>query len=315
MQCFAEPREATVIYGTLIDGAGSDPIVDGVIIISYEKILALGPVADVAIPEGAREIRIVDATILPGFINIHVHKAYDAPTLAQWAASGVTTVRDLGADPTMDWDAIRDKFAMDSRLATLIVSGSLTTVPGGYGVTHGFPVAVTTSSPAEARTITNGLICSVVDTIKMAIDSSMPHDFDAVMSIDVAQAIVETAHKEGWSVVAHILNEADIVLAIEAGVDQIAHTGSGKRKISTIQSLLDADIIWIKTLFARTGSPYLKSFFEQGGIVAMGTDQGAMGRVDNRSARRATSAHDAIGDGCDERDRGQYKKWCIGLRD
>jgi len=275
-----EAAETIAIYGVVIDGTGGDPIPGGVVVVSGDRIVAIGFAAEIVIPEGAREVRIADATVLPGIIDTHVHQAYDAWTLAQWAESGVTTVRDLGADPNMDWDRVRDGFAEDLTLATLIVSGPLVTVPDGYGVTHGFPVAVTASSSAEARNITDGLICDGVDIIKIAIDSSMPHDFDAVMSLDVTQAIVDTAHEQGQSVVAHISNEADVLLAIEAGVDQIAHTGTGSRRIATLQSLVDHGIIWVTTLFNPSGSAHLKNFFERGGIVAMGTDRGAMGRVD-----------------------------------
>ena len=277
---FAETSSATAIYGTLIDGTGGDPIVDGVVVVSDERIVAIGPIADVTVPEGAREVRVPNATILPGFIDTHVHKAYDARTLTQWAASGVTTVRDLGADPAMDWDAVRDGFATDPRLATLVGSGPLVTVPDGYGLRHGFPLALAVSSPADAQTVVRSLFSHGVDIIKIAIESSVPSEGEGVMSLDVAQAIVEAAHEQDRSVVAHISIERDLLVAIEAGVDQIAHTGSGARKISTIQSLVDHNVIWVTTLFARTGSPYLKSFFEKGGIIAMGTDQGAMGRVD-----------------------------------
>jgi imidazolonepropionase-like amidohydrolase len=272
--------EATAIYGVIIDGTGRDPIADGVVVVREDRIIDVGPVLEVDVPQDAREIRIPKATVLPGLIDTHVHKAYDARTLSNWAASGVTTVRDLGADPQMDWDAVRDAFALDPTLATLILSGPLVTVPDGYGVTHGFPVAVTVSTPAEAQATTRSLIASGVDIIKIAIDSSMPLEFDAVMPLEIAAAIVEAAHELDTSVVAHISNESDVLVALDAGVDQIAHTGSGTRKIATIQRLADQDVIWVTTLFGRTGSPYVGNFYSKGGLVAMGTDQGAMGRVD-----------------------------------
>jgi len=142
--------ETTAIYGTVIDSLGDAPIMDGVVVVCDERIVAVGPTSTVIVPAGSREVRIEDATILPGLIDAHVHKACDASTLAQWAASGVTTVRDLGADSDMNWDGVRDGFAADPTLATLIVSGPFVTVPDGYGLKHGFPLAVAVSSPTNA---------------------------------------------------------------------------------------------------------------------------------------------------------------------
>ena len=270
--------ETTAIYGVIIDGTGNDPIMDGVVVVSEDRIDAVGSTADVMIPEGAREVRLANATILPGFIDAHVHKAYDASVLSRWAASGVTTVRDLGADPEMDWDAVRDGFAMDPSLATLVISGPLVTVPNGYALRHGFPLAVAVASPAEARTTIRSFVSSGVDIIKIAIDSQSP--IEEVMSLDVAKAIVEAAHEQGVLVVAHAIYNEDLLIALEAGVDQLAHVVKGGVRIATIQTIVDRDIIMVSTLaIAGRGSSYMRNFVASGGLVALGTDSGAVGPV------------------------------------
>jgi len=85
-----------LVNGTLIDGTGGDPVLDAVIVIDGERISAVGTRAQISIPVNTPTVDVEGATIMPGFINAHVHQAYDRDRLEAWAQSGVTTVRDLG---------------------------------------------------------------------------------------------------------------------------------------------------------------------------------------------------------------------------
>ena len=85
------------LVGTLIDGTGAGPVPDAALVIRDGRIVAVGRRDEVAIPADARRIDLPQATILPGFINTHVHNAYVRHTLRTWAQAGVTTVRDVGA--------------------------------------------------------------------------------------------------------------------------------------------------------------------------------------------------------------------------
>src|SRR5690242_13469100 len=57
----------------LIDGTGADPIDNATIIVEGERITALGPSDDVAIPGDATVIEADGKTALPGLIDCHVH--------------------------------------------------------------------------------------------------------------------------------------------------------------------------------------------------------------------------------------------------
>jgi hypothetical protein len=52
--------------GTVIDGYGNAPILDGIIVIEGDRILAVGGPGQVAIPEGAEVISTEGMTVLPG---------------------------------------------------------------------------------------------------------------------------------------------------------------------------------------------------------------------------------------------------------
>src|SRR5512137_1237349 len=84
-----------LINGTLIDGTGAAAVRNAVLAIGMDgKIVAVGRRGDAPIPAETTVIDVEGATILPGFINAHVHDAYSVANLEAWAAAGVTTVRD-----------------------------------------------------------------------------------------------------------------------------------------------------------------------------------------------------------------------------
>ena len=58
--------------GTVIDGYGNAPIPDGIVIIDGERILAVGGVGQVVIPEGAEVVSTEGMTVLPGLWDMQV---------------------------------------------------------------------------------------------------------------------------------------------------------------------------------------------------------------------------------------------------
>ena len=71
------PAHSLVITnGTVIDGTGADPISEGIVIVAGDRIVAVGRASDWSIPPAARVIDAQGGTILPGFINAHVHQGY-----------------------------------------------------------------------------------------------------------------------------------------------------------------------------------------------------------------------------------------------
>ena len=77
-----------LINGTLIDGTGAPPLIDAVIIIKNKLIKAVGNQQKIKIPEGANIIDLHGTTILPGFINAHIHRGYNEHNLKAWATDG-----------------------------------------------------------------------------------------------------------------------------------------------------------------------------------------------------------------------------------
>jgi imidazolonepropionase-like amidohydrolase len=128
----------------LIDGYGSQPLRNSVIIIEGEKIKAVGRIGEIEIPAGAKIISTEGMTVLPGLWDMHVHlminghsdyaywdKKYPPlfqtvimPASAhQLLMAGVTSARDLGG-PLKESIAVRDAINRgDIPGATMYVSG------------------------------------------------------------------------------------------------------------------------------------------------------------------------------------------------
>ena len=102
---------------TLIDGTGSVPVPDAVVLIEGSDIVSVGSAQSVQVPDGAELIEAPGMTLMPGLIDTHDHLAsfaYEiasrwgiteprstrhlriASVLRQTLETGYTTVRDAG---------------------------------------------------------------------------------------------------------------------------------------------------------------------------------------------------------------------------
>lgn len=253
------------LLGTVIDGTGRAPLAEGVVLVDGETIVAVGARADVAIPEGATLIDVGEATILPGFINAHVHATLGSPYLLEtWVQAGVTTVRDLGEPAQAPW---RPR-PTDPRYATVYASGPILTAVGGSP--EGFP-CIEIVTPPDGRFWVGKLFDRGSDVIKVMFESSSR----PVLAPETTLAIVQKAHEVGLPVAVHATCVADLRRAIEAGVDDIAHMVEGDVPLDLMGTMVEKGIAWVPTLVSeRREGEALRPFLDLGGVVAIGNDVG-----------------------------------------
>jgi imidazolonepropionase-like amidohydrolase/WD40 repeat protein len=270
-------KTLALINGTLIDGTGADPISNAAIVIREGRIAAVGPRANVTIPADAQLIDVQGATLLPGFFNAHVHEAYDAYRLREWARAGVTTVRDLSpfsaGRSALQFDyAFKDNVRRHPEYARIVASSPIMSPPGGYGGL--LPV----SGPQDARDKTNAVLDGGADLIKIAFEDRIRGP-QPLLPVADARAIVAAAHDRGVPVSAHISLARHLQLAIESGVDDVAHMITDQLPDELIPQMVAQNIYWVPTLELWIGvgqstnmPDNLKRFVEGGGQVALGTD-------------------------------------------
>jgi imidazolonepropionase-like amidohydrolase len=225
-----------LVGGMVVDGYGGPPIHDGVVLISGDKIVAVGPKSEVPIPKGVTTISTAGMTVLPGLMDMHVHlmivghadyRHWDTtymprfrddvmPAAAkQLLLSGITTVRDLGA-------RLEDILPVRDRIARGEIPGPRVFASGPFlqrapyeEYEKEFRWGINGAEDARAKT--QKLIDAGVDFIKL-IDQDQLTD-------DEVEAIVATAHKAGKKVIAHAHREDEIRMGLKHGVDDFEHTG------------------------------------------------------------------------------------------
>jgi imidazolonepropionase-like amidohydrolase len=208
-----------LVHGELIDGTGAAPVADATVVIATDKIVAVGPAASTPVPSGVQTVDLHGAAILPGFINAHVHEAFDKANLKAWAEGGVTTVRDESATPetVQGLKALKADIATDPHLARLVSMGSMLKSPGGYGQRE-------VTSADNARQVVLDEIASGVDGIKIANEDGYAGQTGLPkLTPEELKAIVDTAHAHGLPVSGHITSGGYMMTLLEAGVDDIAH--------------------------------------------------------------------------------------------
>ena len=100
-----------IVGGTLIDGLGGDPIRSSVVVVENGRIIASGSEANVAIPAGAKRLDASGRTILPGFIDTHVHSP-QLDVIASYDKDGRVVALDIDAFTDKEMFLHTDHFAV-----------------------------------------------------------------------------------------------------------------------------------------------------------------------------------------------------------
>jgi len=242
----------------VIDGTGAAPIVNGAVVVTGNRITAVGPSASVRVPAGARTIDLGDATLLPGFIDMHTHvvgreladpksdaaaaRDYDAygaivgvGNAQRTLMAGFTTIRNLGAGNFDDLalrEAIESGQAIGPRMQSAAHSLGITGghcdengyKPGLFDGDHRVGIA---DGPEAVRAAVRYQAKYGADVIKTCATGGVLSERAAVnvpqYTFEELKAMVDEATKLERKVAAHAHAGAGIKLAVRAGVASIEH--------------------------------------------------------------------------------------------
>ena len=149
------PRVTAITGATLIDGTGREPVPDAVVVVTGDRITAVGPRGSTPVPAGATVIDAAGRFVMPGMIDTNVHLSLYGgvndryETLVRYnhrqadivleAAQlqlkhGITTVRDsYGVLPALV--ATRDRIARgEATGARILAAGNIVGWGGPYSV-------------------------------------------------------------------------------------------------------------------------------------------------------------------------------------
>jgi imidazolonepropionase-like amidohydrolase len=247
----AAPKVVYVRCGKLIYDAEKPPLAPAAVVITDGKVSAVG--ANLPLPEGAEQIDLSRYTVLPGFVDAHIHiwsgpfgKQVSEPlaalrgskAMSYALSSGVVGARVLGTKGFIDValkDAIEEGTIPGPHL---VPAAHAITIPGGHGdffpappflpmddfytPLHGF-----VNSPNDAEKAVHLQIKYGARVIKVLASGGVLSPLDSPtaeqVSPDELRVIVQQAHMDHVKVAAHAENIRSIMAALEAGVDSIEH--------------------------------------------------------------------------------------------
>jgi imidazolonepropionase-like amidohydrolase len=245
------PRVVYVRCGKLIYDAEKPPITQAVVVITDGKVTAVGK--DIPAPAGAELVDLSSYTVLPGFVDAHIHiwsgafgQAVSEPlaalrgskAMSYALSSGVVGARVLATNGFIDValkDAIEDGTIPGPHL---VPAAHAITIPGGHGdffpappylpmddfytPLHGF-----INSAADAEKAVHLQIKYGARVIKVLASGGVLSPLDSPtseqVSLEELRAIVQQAHMAHVKVAAHAENIRSIRSSLEAGVDSIEH--------------------------------------------------------------------------------------------
>jgi len=258
-----QPTEGQGVFALkaarLIDGTGAPPINNAVVIVSVDKITAVGDAASVRIPPEAKVIDLGDVTLLPGFIDAHTHligrvlgdPEGDNAAVRDYESfgailgvlhardtllAGFTSVRNVGAQGNFDDMALRkainEGWIIGPRMES---AGHAIGITGGHCDENGFrpgiaqqdPLNGVADGPEEIRKAVRMQIKYGADVIKTCATGGVLSEGDAVgatqYSFEELKALVDEAKKLDRKVAAHAHGTEGIKIATRAGVSSIEH--------------------------------------------------------------------------------------------
>jgi hypothetical protein len=192
----------------IIDGTGNSPIPSGRVVISGERIVAVGPSSIVEIPPNADIITCDGYTALPGLIDVHVHVPTDG-NMSLYVKNGITSIRFAGGFQKMLME-LRGRIERHEIPGPRIFSVG----PGVDATPHSWPGSMPADSPIEARRVVRRLVEEEqVDAILATHAITKP----------ILNAIVQTAHELGVSVTGQLW-ASDARDAIASRMDGLENT-------------------------------------------------------------------------------------------
>jgi imidazolonepropionase-like amidohydrolase len=267
----------------LFDAVSGRLMEPGMVVVQGDKIQAVG--ADAKIPDGARVVDLGDATLLPGFIDAHVHLSSESSKnwygdwyegimrfpaeQSMYAAhyakvtleAGITTVRDVGS---ADYISLGLRNAVKAGIIPgprMLIANYAIGATGGHAdqdpvppqrIAVAGPLQGVCNGPDQCREAVRYQIKYGADVIKFMPSGGVLSLSDPVDNVQLTQeemnAIVSEAHAWKRKVAAHCHGDLAAKMAIAAGVDSIEH--GSFLKDDTLLDMKKKHVYLVATLFA-----------------------------------------------------------------
>lgn len=246
---FLRAQVKALRFGKVVDGRGR-VITNAVILVKADRIVAVGPEAEVVIPANAETLDLRAYTAIPGLIDAHTHMTFywdKAPGSKPWQQlgtlgpavtvflaqenarkaleTGVTTVRDLGSSDNMDlaMRALINRGAMHG--PRMFVAGNglhISSTPYKAGAV---PDPGQCDGVAEVQRVARQQLAAGADWIKMYGSTGSDQDVTGFQTFgyEEMKAAADVAHRAGKRIAIHSYGPDGARDAVRAGTNTLEH--------------------------------------------------------------------------------------------
>jgi imidazolonepropionase-like amidohydrolase len=194
------------VHANLFDSESAQLLPNRTVVITGNRITAVGADGQVPLPKSAETIDATGKTLMPGLWDMHVHVSPGDGLLHM--ACGVTSVRDLANDTDFLMQT-RSRFDAGTEIGPRVVMAGFIDGRGPY---QG-PTKVFADSEEEARAAIDNY--ARLGYIQIKVYSSLKPE--------LLPKIVEMAHAHGMRVSGHVPSGMNAEQFVRDGVDEIQH--------------------------------------------------------------------------------------------
>jgi len=251
------------------------PIDNGTLLIRDGKIADITTAPPPSLSPATRVINAEGLVVTAGFWNCHVHfiephwrnaagrteRELNEHLRSMLTRYGFTSVVDTGSDVT-------NTHALRHRISQGVQGPQIVMASGSFVAENGSPAYLPVKlpelkTPDQAEQQTRAVLAHGADAIKIFTGSFLGPDRVALMPLPIIKAVTTEAHRQGKLVVAHPQSLQGVELALDAGVNILAHTApqGGVWSDALVTRLVQSGISLIPTLklwgfeLTRNGAP------------------------------------------------------------
>jgi imidazolonepropionase-like amidohydrolase len=226
----------------LVDGNGRAAVEGSAFVVENGRFTRVGRKGEVPLPAGGTRVDLSGKTVMPALIDIHNHLGWMnqktgvasktsftrelvVDHLQRYAYYGVAATLSMGLDR---WDVnpdlpyqLRNEVIPNAARFLTVGRGIAATPNAGPLADYRVGVPYGAQTEAEGRALVQELKAKKVEMVKVWVDDRM--NTVPKLKVNVYQAIIDEAHKNGMRVVAHIFAREDGKELLKSNVDGFAH--------------------------------------------------------------------------------------------
>jgi len=278
----------------VFDGTSEEAHEGWAVLVTGNRIAAVGPAASISLPASARAIELPEMTLLPGLIDAHSHVFLHPYNETLWndqvlkeplayrtiaatihaertLRAGFTTLRDLGTEGAGYADLALKRAIDEGRIpgprllvATLAIVATASYGPGPLGFAPEFVPpkgAQEATGVAEVVRAVREQVGHGADWVKVYADYRRGPGGAArpTFSLEELRALVDEAHSAGRPVAAHASTAEGMRRATLAGVETIEHGYDGTEEVFRLMA--ERGVAFFPTLTAEEAySEYFQGY-------------------------------------------------------